>query len=70
MTGNGNLLTAKQVAAKLQVSVPWVFAHAAGRSKPILPSLKLGKSVRFRGEDVDAFLERCRRRMALGLPLQ
>jgi excisionase family DNA binding protein len=67
---NGILLTAKQVAARLQVSRAWVLDHAAGRCRPVIPSLKLGKSVRFRSEDVDAFLERCRRRMELGLPLQ
>jgi excisionase family DNA binding protein len=64
------LLTARDVAKRLKVSVGWVFAHAEGRRRPQLPSLKLGKSVRFRNEDIEEFLERCRRQMANGRPLQ
>jgi hypothetical protein len=30
----------------------------------------LGKSVRFRKDDLDMFLERCRRAMAHGTPIQ
>jgi excisionase family DNA binding protein len=64
------LLTARQVAKRLQVSVGWVTSHASGKRKPVLPSFKLGKSVRFRSADVDAFLERCRRAMERGVPIQ
>jgi predicted DNA-binding transcriptional regulator AlpA len=48
------LLTARQVAKRLQVSVGWVTAHASSKHKPVLPSFKLGKSVRFRSAEVDA----------------
>jgi hypothetical protein len=48
------LVTARQVAKRLQVSVGWVTAHASGKRKPVLPSFKLGKSVPFRSADVDA----------------
>jgi excisionase family DNA binding protein len=64
------LLTAREVARQLGVSIDWVFAHAEGRRHPILPSLKLGKSVRFRQDDIDLFLERCRRAMATVQPIQ
>jgi hypothetical protein len=43
--------------------------HAEGRYKPVLPSLKLGRSVRFRESDIEAFLEKCERAMALGVPI-
>jgi excisionase family DNA binding protein len=64
------LLTARQVAKRLNVSVSWVLAHAAGDRKPALPSLKMGRAVRFRESDLETFLERCRRAMEHGLPLQ
>jgi excisionase family DNA binding protein len=70
MTNGHQLLTARQVAERFNVSVAWVLDHAEGRHKPVLPSLKLGRSVRFRAEDLEQFLETCRRRMAAGLPLQ
>ena len=47
------LLTARQVADRLQVSVAWVLAHAGGRKLPALLSLKLGKSVRFREDEIE-----------------
>lgn len=64
------LRTARQVAARLSVSVAWVLAHAAGTRRPELPSIKMGRSVRFRDADIDAFIERCRRAMIHGLPIQ
>ena len=67
---NGALLNARQVAERLNVSIAWVLAHAEGKHKPVLPSLKLGRAVRFRSSDIDAFLDRCRRAMAQGRPIQ
>jgi len=69
-TNNGSLLTARQVAERFNVSIAWVLAHAEGRRLPILPSLKLGKSVRFREDDLDKFLAGCRRAMAKVRPIQ
>ena len=66
---NGTLLTARQVAEQFNVSIAWVLAHAEGRRLPVLPSLKLGKSVRFCKDDLDRFLEGCRRAMASGRPI-
>ena len=55
------LLTPKSVAEWLEVSVSWVLDHASGRRRPHLPSVKLGKAVRFRREDVEAFIRECLR---------
>ncbi len=53
------LLTPKEVAAWLGVSVPWVLDHASGRRRPQIPSVKLGKVVRFRCEDLEEFIREC-----------
>jgi excisionase family DNA binding protein len=55
------LLTPKEVAEWLRVSVSWVLDHALRRRRPYLPSFKLGKAVRFRTEDVEEFIEECAR---------
>lgn len=55
------LLSAAEVARWLRVSRAWVFEHSNGRRRPHLPSVKLGKSVRFRPADVDAFIRECER---------
>jgi predicted DNA-binding transcriptional regulator AlpA len=55
------LLGAKEVAHWLGVSRAWVFEHSNGRRRPFLPSVKLGKSVRYRPVDVDAFIMECER---------
>jgi predicted DNA-binding transcriptional regulator AlpA len=41
------LLTVLEVARWLAVSPSWVRDHATGRRRPVLPSIKLGKSLRF-----------------------
>jgi len=53
------LITPKAVAEWLEVSVSWVLDHASGRRRPYLPSVKLGKAVRFRREDVQRFIDDC-----------
>jgi len=55
------LLTPKEVAEWLAVSPAWVLDHASGRRRPHLPSVKLGKAVRFRSEEVDKFILECAR---------
>ena len=50
------LLTPKEVATWLGVSVAWVTGHAAKRTKPYLPHVRLGKLIRFRETDVEQFL--------------
>ena len=56
------LLTAQDVAEWLNVSARWVLAHAAGLNRPVLPSVKLGKAVRFDRKDVAEFIRQCGRR--------
>jgi excisionase family DNA binding protein len=46
------LLTVRQVAEWLNVSPSWVRDHAAHRRRPVLPAIKLGKSWRFRDDQV------------------
>lgn len=55
------LLTVEQVAALLGVSKAWVLAHANGNRRPKLPSVKLGKVVRFRLTELDEFIQECSR---------
>jgi len=54
------LLTPREVAEILCVSVPWVLDHAS-RRRPLLPSVKLGKAVRFRRQEVEQFIIECAR---------
>jgi len=56
------LLTAQEVAEWLGVSARWVLTHAAGLNRPVLPSVKLGKAVRFERSDVEEFIRQCARR--------
>jgi len=46
------LLTVRQVSEWLNVSPSWVRDHATNRRRPALPCLKLGKSLRFREDQV------------------
>jgi excisionase family DNA binding protein len=57
-------MTATQVAKWLNVSIGWVFDHASGRRRPILPSVKLGKSTRFDEDEVNAWLRDLRQHHA------
>lgn len=59
--GDHRLLTAKQVAAWLGVSVCWVMQHASGHRRPFLPSVKLGRAVRFQRASVESFIVACER---------
>jgi predicted DNA-binding transcriptional regulator AlpA len=51
------LLTAREVAATLGMSTAWVLSHAKGTRRPLIPSIRLGRAVRFRSEDVTKFIE-------------
>lgn len=50
------LLTVQQVAELLSMSCAWVRQHSSGLRQPQIPSVKLGKSIRFRRTDVDEFI--------------
>jgi len=57
------LLSVEDVAEILNVSIAWVYDHA-DRKRPVIPSVRLGKAVRFRPEDVQTFIEAMIRRVA------
>ena len=57
------LLTPREVAQILNVSAAWVYDHA-DRKRPVIPSVRLGKAVRFRPEDVRTFIEEMTRKVA------
>jgi predicted DNA-binding transcriptional regulator AlpA len=63
------LLTAREVAGILNVSLGWVLDHASGRRLPVLPSIKMGKSVRFREPEIHEFVDMCKRCMSHGIPI-
>jgi excisionase family DNA binding protein len=50
------LLTAQQVADRLQVSVDFVQEHATRRS-PRIKTVRLGKLLRFRPQDIEEFIQ-------------
>jgi excisionase family DNA binding protein len=50
------LLTVGEVAAMLGMSDAWVRQHSNGMRRPSIPSVKLGKSGRFRREAVLEFI--------------
>lgn len=56
-----DLMTAGDVAKRLRVSKTWVYAHANGSRLPFLPSVAIGRAVRFDPADVDKFVEECKR---------
>jgi excisionase family DNA binding protein len=51
-----HLLTVEQVARMLGMSEAWVRQHSNGMRRPSIPSVKLGKCVRFRRESVLEFV--------------
>jgi len=55
------LLTAREVSAILGMSTRWVLAHASRSRRPYIPSVRFGeRSVRFRSEDVQRFIDEAR----------
>jgi excisionase family DNA binding protein len=55
------LLTVRQVAKLLGISEGWVYQHSCGARRPLLPSVKLGRAVRFRLESLQEFLRQVER---------
>jgi excisionase family DNA binding protein len=54
--GGGCLLTPKQAARKLSMSIAWIYAKHHKGDLPF-PCVKVGSSLRFREEDIDAFIQ-------------
>jgi excisionase family DNA binding protein len=55
------LLTVKEVADWLRVPPAWVRAHADGKRRPVLPSIKLGRVRRFEREAIEQWLQQLRK---------
>jgi len=53
----GRLLDVGEVAAMLGMSEAWVRQHSNGMRRPAIPSVKLGKCVRFRLEAILDFIK-------------
>jgi predicted DNA-binding transcriptional regulator AlpA len=51
------LMTVEDVARMLGMSAAWVRQHSSGLRRPLIPSVKLGKCVRFRRETVLQFIK-------------
>ncbi len=50
------LLTVAEVAEWLAVSQGWVREHATKKRRPHLPCIRLGKSIRFREDQVEEWI--------------
>ena len=61
--GMDRLLNAREVARILNVSTAWVYDHA-DRKRPMVPSVRLGKALRFRPEHVQQFIDAMTRTVA------
>lgn len=55
------LLTVRELAVFLSVPASWIYERTRQRGVNRLPHLKIGKYVRFRLSDVEAYLETLRR---------
>ena len=59
------LLTAEDVAKRLNVSTDWVWDHSS-RRKPLLPVIRMGDgTLRYRPSGIEAFVDEQERRSAL-----
>ena len=50
------LLRVDEVAQLFGVSAAWVYQHSCGARRPALPSVKLGRAIRFRRESLEQFV--------------
>jgi excisionase family DNA binding protein len=55
------LLTVRELAELLAVPPSWIYERTRRRGENRFPHLKMGKYVRFRVSDVEAYLETLRR---------
>jgi excisionase family DNA binding protein len=58
------LLTVYDVAEWLGVKPSWVRSHANGTRRPTMPSIKVGNFLRFRREDIEAWLKELSQKVA------
>src|SRR5271156_3058670 len=65
VTGVEPLLTAEDVAKRLNVSTDWVWDHSS-RKKPLLPVIRMGDgALRYRPSGIEAFIDERERLSAL-----
>ena len=59
------LLTAEDVAKRLNVSTDWVWDHSS-RKKPVLPVIRMGDgALRYRASGIEAFIDERERMSAM-----
>ena len=56
------LLTVSDVAKIFKSSHSWVRKHANGEREPVMPSVKLGKKLMFRVDEIERFVRECSRK--------
>jgi len=61
LPGAGALLTVHDVAGFLRVPSSWVYERTRRRGRERLPHVKVGKYLRFRQSDLEAYVETLRR---------
>src|ERR1019366_6951486 len=60
------LLTAEDVAKRLNVSTDWVWDHSS-RKKPLLPVIRVGDgALRYRSSGIEAFIDERERLSSMG----
>ena len=55
------LLTVEELAHRLKVPASWVYQHTRSRGRQRLPSIKMGKYLRFEWSSIQAWLGHRRR---------
>jgi excisionase family DNA binding protein len=58
---DASLLTPEDVARKFQVPRTWVYACVRGRTKNVMPHIKIGRYLRFEEDAVRNYIEANRR---------
>ena len=58
---DASLLTPEDVARKFQVPLTWVYACVRGRTKNVMPHVKIGRYLRFEEDAVRHYMEANRR---------
>ena len=57
---DASLLTPEDVARKFQVPLSWVYACVRGRTRNVIPHLKIGRYLRFEEDAVRNYLQSSR----------
>ena len=52
-----HLLTPEEAAAILRVKLSWLYQHTRRRSQDRIPFVKIGRYLRFREQDLVAYIE-------------